>query len=63
MLTKFIVVAVSQCIHISNHYVVHLTLMQYFRSIVTKKWQKRAQGLTGFSGEGGMNRWNTHAVT
>ena len=41
MLTKLIAVIISQCIHTSNHYVVHLGLIQCYMSIITQKnWKK-----------------------
>ena len=37
MLTRFVVVIILQYIHISNHYVVHLKLIQRYMSIVSHK--------------------------
>ena len=37
MLTKLIVVIISQCIHTSNHYVVHLGLIQCYMLIISQK--------------------------
>lgn len=62
MLTKFIVAVVSQCIHISNHYVVHLKLIRYFMTIKQKTGKKGLRRWTRFSGAGGMNR-GTHICT
>ena len=37
MLTKLIVAIISQCIHTSNHYVVHLGLIQCYMLIISQK--------------------------
>ena len=48
MLIKLIVVIILQCIHSSNHHVVHFKYIQYYLSVISEGWKNKLYIMQGF---------------